>query len=68
MKDTVLTVTLAELDNPSSQGPVCTADGLTEIVEQYDPHEELTGAAFLIIAAFGGFVCLAVATCWTIAR
>ena len=55
----------AELDIPC-QGPLCRADGLTEIVERYDPHEELAGAAFLIIAAFGGFVSLVVAICWTI--
>ena len=42
------------------------ADGLTEIVERDDTHEELAGAAFLIIAAFGGFVSLLVATWWTI--
>ena len=55
----------AELDIPS-QGPLCRADGLTEIVERYDPHEELAGAAFLIIVAFGGFVGCVVATWWTI--
>ena len=64
MKDTRLTVAPVELHTPS-QGPLCRADDLTEIVEPYD---QLAGAAFLIIVAFGGFVSCVVAIWWTIAR
>jgi len=67
MKNSSLAVTLARLDI-SSQGLLRTADGLTEIVERYDRQEELAGAAFLIVAAFGGFISFVVAIWWTIAR
>ena len=36
-------------------------------VQTYDPEDELAGAAFLIVAAFGGFVCLLPALIWVIA-
>lgn len=70
-RDTGSTVTLAQLDLLSQcrvQGLLSERKALPEIVERYDAREELAGAAFLIIAAFGGFVGLVVAICWTIAR
>jgi hypothetical protein len=74
MKETGLAVSLAGLDIPSQchvQGLFARADGLTHLgtqVEDYDPQQELAGAAFLIVAALGGFVSFVVAICWTIAR
>ena len=74
MKDTGLSVTLAGLEIPSQchvQGLSARPDGLTRLVEgqveDYDSQQELAGAAFLIVVAFGGFVSLVVAICWTIA-
>ena len=71
MKDTGSTVTLAQLDLPSQcrvQGLLSEQTAQPEIVESYDAREELAGAAFMIMAAFGGFVSLVVAICSTIAR
>jgi hypothetical protein len=75
MKDTGLSVTLAGLEILSQshvQVLSARADGLTHLgegqVDDYDPQQELAGAAFLIVAAFGGFVGFVVAICWAIAR
>jgi hypothetical protein len=63
VKDTGLSVTLTGLEIRSQ----CHLQGRL-VEEDCDPLQELAGAAFLIVVAFGGFVSLVVAICWTIAR
>jgi hypothetical protein len=73
MNKTGLTLTVTGFAIPSTcavQDLLPRADSLTDLgtekVQDYDPKDELAGAAFLLVVAFAGFVCVLPALIWVI--
>ena len=73
MNNTGLTLTETRFAIPSTcavQDLLPRTDSLTDLgpgkVQDYDPEEELAGAAFLIMTSLASLVCLSAALIWVI--